>query len=64
MPRNILPHIFQEILAMSGSEVCNEKSGWYVQGTEDRLREALTGSINRQLAKQREEEMEEEGDKD
>ena len=49
---------------MSGSEVCNEKSGWYVQGTEDRLREALTGSINRQLAKQREEEMEEEGDKD
>jgi len=49
----------KEILASSGSEVCNEKSGWFVQGTEDRLREALTGSINRQLAKQREEEMEE-----
>ena len=54
---------FQEILANSASEVCNEKSGWFVQGTEDRLREALTESINRQLSKQREEEMVEE-DKD
>merc|ERR1712156_268152 len=53
----------QEILANSASEICNEKSGWFVQGTEDRLREALTESINRQLSKQREEEMVEE-DKD
>merc|ERR1712013_85000 len=53
----------KEILANSASEVCNEKSGWFVQGTEDRLREALTESINRQLSKQREEEMVEE-DKD
>ena len=28
---------FQEILANSASEVCNEKSGWFVQGTEDRF---------------------------
>ena len=61
--KTILTPAFQEILASSGSEVCNEKSGWYVQGTEDRLREALTGSISRHLAKQREEEMEE-GEKD
>jgi len=44
----------QEILAESRGEVCMEKSGWFVSGTEDRLREVLTQSINRQLARERE----------
>jgi len=44
----------QEILASSGGEgQCREKSGWYQSGTEDRLREALTQSINNHLARER-----------
>merc|ERR1712142_691752 len=44
----------QDILLESKGEVCMEKSGWYVSGTEDKLREVLTQSINRQLARERE----------
>ena len=39
----------QEILSASGGEECLEKSGWFLAGTEDRLREALTRSINKHL---------------
>jgi len=33
------------------SRQCEEKAGWYPTGTEDRLREILTQSINRELAR-------------
>ena len=46
--------LIQEILSKSGSDHCDEKSGWFVSGTEDELREVLTQSINRQIARQRE----------
>ena len=39
----------QAILAESRGAECLEKSGWFVTGTEDRLREALTRSINQHL---------------
>jgi len=39
----------QAILAESRGAECLEKSGWFVAGTEDRLREALTRSINQHL---------------
>jgi len=44
----------QDILKESKGDSCMEKSGWFVSGTEDRLREVLTQSINRQLSKERE----------
>ena len=44
----------KDILEESKGDVCMEKSGWYVSGTEDRLREVLTHSINKQLARERE----------
>ena len=36
-------------LASSRGAECLEKSGWYLAGTEDRLRESLTRSINQHL---------------
>ena len=39
----------QDILARSRGAECLEKSGWYLAGTEDRLRESLTRSINQHL---------------
>ena len=39
----------QHILASSRGAECLEKSGWYLAGTEDRLRESLTRSINKHL---------------
>jgi len=44
----------KDILEESRGTACMEKSGWYVSGTEDRLREVLTHSINEQLARERE----------
>ena len=39
----------QQILRASGGQECLEKSGWFLAGTEDRVREALTQSINKHL---------------
>ena len=39
----------QDILRDSSGPECMEKSGWYLAGTEDRLRETLTQSINKHL---------------
>jgi hypothetical protein len=44
----------QEILKASRTPHCSEKSGWYVAGTEDRIRQILTELINEQIAKERE----------
>jgi len=49
--------VAQDILADSKGDACMEKSGWFVSGTEDKLREVLTHSINRQLARERDEVM-------
>lgn len=43
----------QDIIASSSASECGERAGWFVPGTEDRLREALTKSINYSLARQR-----------
>ena len=39
----------KDILAESRGTECLEKSGWFLAGTEDRLREALTRTINKHL---------------
>ena len=39
----------QDILRASPGQECLEKSGWFLAGTEDSLREALTQSINKYL---------------
>jgi len=39
----------QDILRASSGQECLEKSGWFIAGTEDSLREALTQSINKYL---------------
>ena len=39
----------QDILRSSPGQECLEKSGWFLPGTEDKLREALTQSINKHL---------------
>merc|ERR1719394_1182469 len=38
-----------DILAENVGDKCLEKSGWYIPGTEDKLREVLTRSINKNL---------------
>jgi len=38
-----------DILAENVGDKCLEKSGWYLPGTEDKLREVLTRSINKNL---------------
>ena len=42
----------RDILDQNIGGECLEKSGWYVAGTEDKLREVLTQSINRHLRPQ------------
>ncbi len=48
------------VVAAEGA-ACDEKNGWFVAGTDQRLRDILTDSINRQLAQEGEEAMEEGG---
>ena len=47
----------QEILKSSRSSRCSEKSGWFLAGTEDRIRDIITELINQQMASQRVTEM-------
>jgi hypothetical protein len=44
----------QEILRTSRTSRCTEKSGWFVFGTDDRIRDLLTELINEQISKERE----------
>jgi len=48
------------LAACTMSTKCDEKSGWYPSGTEEKLREILTQNINSKLTEERMEEEEEE----
>ena len=43
----------QKILKESLGESCNEKSGWYRAGTEERLRNIITDVINKHISEER-----------
>ena len=45
------------MLRTSRAPRCTEKSGWFVFGTDDRIRNVLTELINEQISKERETEM-------
>jgi hypothetical protein len=42
----------QELLKTNRTNSCNEKSGWFTAGTEDKIREIMTVLINKQIAKE------------
>jgi len=42
----------QELLAGSKGPVCSERSGWFLPGTEEKLRNLLTGVINTHISQQ------------
>jgi len=51
----------QKLLESSGSTECCEKSGWYVSGTEEKLRDLITDLINQHISHQRLKELDETG---
>lgn len=52
----------QQILSESVSTTCSERSGWFVTGTEERLRNLLTEVINTHISQERLKEIELETD--